>query len=609
MSRQNRIACLLFLLLAPGFLTTVYTRAYNSLHLEMFAFLGWGVLLVWGGVHLIKAKPCHIDNSSFVYAGLLFALPAAVLLVQQTFGLAVPYFGMVAIAFFYLAVSACVFLFGSFVAARSQSSTVLHSLSVETLNTGLKAVTGLAVCSAFVGLAQYLQLPISDTFVSPVSQMGASYGNLRQPNLFALLGVLGLISLIALRRTSRAVDWTAVGIASLVYLVLLFSVVLSTSRTGAVLVGLVSLWGFVETWRARKPQWMALLALPIYLLMRYVAIQMDLEGLLPFFGAHRQGLVSTAVEGDFWRRLIWTKSLALIQAHPIVGVGFGNIGFAMFTETLPVPQASVTEHAHNLFLQIAVELGLPVALVLTLTFAGLIYRSRAVVKTLEGRAIAVFLLAVLTHSLLEYPLWYAYFLLPFVFALGVFAQMGAHAQPGYASSSQSIAEQNKYAPPVDGNSGAFSAAPKMLLPAGVFTVLLAFFGLWDYAKVSPSYELNSNAPLHDRVIASYKSVLFLNLADYSALNMSGISPSAAAVQLRLASRVGHFRFDPQVAGAHAAAAALTGQMQLAKASAYRLWLKDKDAAEKLRLGFLRSGVPRAVELAEFLVKPEFVPWP
>jgi hypothetical protein len=50
-------------------------------------------------------------------------------------------------------------------------------------------------------------------------------------------------------------------------------------------------------------------------------------------------------------------------------------------------------------------------------------------------------------------------------------------------------------------------------------------------------------------------------------------------------------------------------MQLAKASAYRLWLKDKDAAERLRLGFLRSGVPQALELAEFLAKPTFVPWP
>lgn len=591
MSRQNRLASLLFLLLAPGFLTTVYTRAYNSLHLEVFAFLGWGVLVVLAGLGLIKAKGVRIGKSSCLYAGLLFALPAVVILLQQAFGMAVPYFGMVAIAIYYLLVSACIFLLGSFAVAWYQSLPRSSSSGADIVAVVLKAFIGLAVASALVGIAQYLRLPIPVEFVTPVTQIGASYGNLRQPNLFALLGVLGLISLISFCQRGAKPQRPSAAFASMVYLTLLLSIVLSTSRTGALLVGLVSLWGLVETWRAGKPQWMALLALPIYLLLRYVAVQMDLEGFLPFFGAHRQGLVSTAVEGDFWRQTIWTKSLALVQAHPLFGVGFGNIGFAMFTETLPVPQAAVTEHAHNIFLQIAVEMGLPVAAVLTLALVALFFRSRGVLTTFQGRAIAIFLLAVLTHSLLEYPLWHAYFLLPFAFTLGVFAQIGDAA-------------------PLPGNDPKASGLPStMLIPAGIFTTLLALFGLWDYAKVSPSYELNSSIPLHDRVIQSYKSMLFLNLADYSALNLTGISPSSAAVQLRLANRVGHFRFDPQVAGAHAAAAALTGQMQLAKASAYRLWLKDKDAAEKLRLGFLRSGVPQALELAEFLAKPVFVPWP
>ena len=609
MSRQNRLACLLFLLLAPGFLTTVYTRAYNSLHLEIFAFLGWGVLATVGGLKLTKAKHSRINNASAVYAGLLFGLPTVVILLQQAFGIAIPYSGMVAIAIYYLVVSACIFLLGSFAAAWFYSLPTSSSSGHDTLNVAHKAFIALAVASAFVGIAQYFQLPLPAELVSPVSQIGASYGNLRQPNLFALLGVLGLISLISLCRRRGPHQRTSAAFASMVYLALLLSVVLSTSRTGAVLIGLVFLWGLVESWHSGKPQWMALLALPIYLLMRYVAVQMDLEGLLPFFGAHRQGLVSTAVDGDFWRLTIWTKSLALIQAHPLVGVGFGNIGFAMFTETLPVPQAPVTEHAHNIFLQIAVELGLPVAVVLTTVLIAVMVRSRQALKNFQGRSIAVFLLAMLTHSLLEYPLWYAYFLLPFAFALGVFVQMGSSRQSDISSSQQDLADQHNAALPSGNNPNASGLSSKMLLPAGVMTTLLALFGLWDYAKVSPSFELNVSIPLHDRVIQSYKSMLFLNLADYTALNLTGISPSAAAVQLRLANRVGHFRFDPPVAGAHAAAAALTGQMQLAKASAYRLWLKDKDAAEKLRLGFLRSGVPQALELAQFLAKPVFVPWP
>ena len=603
MSRQNRLACLFFLLLAPGFLTTVYTRAYNALHLEVFAFLGWGVLATLGGLSLLKAKQIQISKLSAAYAGFIFVMPAVVILLQQAIGTTVPYFGMVAIAIYYLLVSAGIFLLGSVAAAWFRNLPESSSSGSDLVKGALKTFVGLATASALVGIAQYLQLPISDTLVSPVTQIGASYGNIRQPNLFALLSALGLIALIVLRDSAGRSQWRSSGFTAFLVFSLLCAIVLSTSRTGALLVGVISVWGLLESWRARHLKWLPLLTLPLYLLFRYVAVQLDLEGVLPFFGAHRQGLLDTALEGDYARQIIWIKSWALIEAHPLWGVGFGNIAYAMFTETLPVARASVTEHAHNIFLQLAVEFGMPVAVAWTLALTALIIRSRRTLKTFHGRAIAVFVLTMLIHSLLEYPLWYAYFLLPFAFALGVFAQLGTPAQTVQS------ADQSSPIPTKPDNSENLGLSPIALVFGGILTITLAVFGLWDYAKVSPSFDVNSKVPLHDRVIHSYISVLFLNLADYSALNLIGISPDTAAVQLRLASRVAHFRFDPQVAAAHAAAASLTGQMPLAKASAYRLWLKDKTAAEKLRLALAGSGLPPAMELATFLAEPTFTPWP
>lgn len=603
MSRQNRLACLFFLLLAPGFLTTMYTRAYNALHLETFAFLGWGVLAALGGWKLLRAKHIRISKSSAVFAGLLFVMPAVVILLQQAVGIAVPYFGMVSIAIYYLLVSACIFVLGAFAAAWFDGLPASSNWGQDLANGALKAFVGVAALSALVGVAQYLLLPISDLVVSPISQVGASYGNLRQPNLFSLLCILGLVPLIVLRRLAVPSQRLSDGFAALLFLTLLFGAVLSTSRTGALLVGMIFIWGLVETWRSGKLHWMPLLALPLYFLFRYIAVQLDLEGFLPFYGVQRPGLVDSALTGDHWRQTIWLKSWALIQSHPVWGVGYGNIAFAMFTETLPLPRAAVTEHAHNIFLQLAVELGLPAAAIWTLALAALVVRSVQALKTFEGRALAMFLLAILVHSLLEYPLWYAYFLLPFGFALGVFAQIGETARKKKNDDLHNIESAQSE------NLNASALNPKTLLFGGVLTVVLGLFGLWDYAKVSPSYELNSTAPLHDRIIHSYKSVLFLNLADYAALNLTGVSPAAAAVQLRLANRVAHFRFDAQIAATHAAAAALAGQMNLAKASAYRLWLMDKKAAERLRLALAGSSLPQAVELSAFLAIPTFVPWP
>jgi O-antigen ligase len=609
MCRQNRLACLLFLLLAPGFLTTCYTRAYNALHLEMFAFLGWGVLAAVGAFRVSKTANLRLDRPAAAYAGLLFGLPALVFLAQQAFGMTVPYFGMVAIALYYLLVGACTCLLGGFAAAWFRGLPLASGSGSELVNAALKAFIGVAVASALVGIAQYLQLPLPAFFVSPLTQIGASYGNLRQPNLFALMGVLGLIALIVLRSKSGRFQWRSDGFATLLFLTLVIGIVLSTSRAGALLVGTISVWGLVESWRAGKPRWMMLLALPSYLLFRYFAVQIDLQGLLPFYGTSRPGLISSAIEGDYWRQIIWTKSLALIQAHPVWGVGFGNIAYAMFTETLPVPHPPVTEHAHNLFLQIAVELGTPLAAAWAFILAVLIVRSRHALKTFEGRGLGFFLLTVMIHSLLEYPLWYAYFLLPCAFALGVFTQTGALARAEMRAPPNSLLNGSHGVDRASAVPNKTASLARAVGIGGVLTVVLALFGLWDYSKVSPSYELNSSVPLPDRVIQSYKSVLFLNLADYSALNLTGVSPAAAAVQLRLANRVAHFRFDPQVAATHAAAAALTGQMALAKASAYRLWLKDKDAADRLRLALANSGLPQALELSAFLAKPTFVPWP
>ena len=191
MSRQNRLACLLFLLLAPGFLSTYYTRAYNALHLEIFAFLGWGVLALIGAVILPKISMLRLAKKAALHAGMVFLLPAIVLLAQQVMGMAVPYLGMVASALYYLLVGACICLLGGLTAAWFRSLTITAGAGIDLVDAALKAVVGIAIASALVGIAQYLQLPISEFFMSGMNQIGVSYGNLRQPNLFALLGVLG----------------------------------------------------------------------------------------------------------------------------------------------------------------------------------------------------------------------------------------------------------------------------------------------------------------------------------------------------------------------------------------------------------------------------------
>ena len=68
----------------------------------------------------------------------------------------------------------------------------------------------------------------------------------------------------------------------------------------------------------------------------------------------------TTVRGWAGRQEIWSRALAIIHDFPLTGIGMGNFGLVADT-FYPFLYAAPgqTPHAHNLFLQIAVDLGIP----------------------------------------------------------------------------------------------------------------------------------------------------------------------------------------------------------------------------------------------------------
>jgi O-antigen ligase len=115
----------------------------------------------------------------------------------------------------------------------------------------------------------------------------------------------------------------------------------------------------------------------------------------------------------------WVKLWEALSLRPWSGYGWMQTSFAQFS---PDPYAMVSDgtirHAHNLVMDLGVELGIPLGLavctVLALWAIGAVRR----VRQLQQLWMLLFVVALGVHAMLEFPLHYAYFLLPLGLMLG-----------------------------------------------------------------------------------------------------------------------------------------------------------------------------------------------
>ena len=127
--------------------------------------------------------------------------------------------------------------------------------------------------------------------------------------------------------------------------------------------------------------------------------------------------------GGSIRLYLWHEALLMFLQFPLLGVGFGQFAWHHF-QLLPLLQASnisgLYNNAHNLVFQLAAEAGIAGLLALFVSVGNLVLRPPPCAPSAAhwwGYA-ALGVLAI--HSLLEYPLWYTYFLAVAAILLGAF---------------------------------------------------------------------------------------------------------------------------------------------------------------------------------------------
>ncbi|MEK8030955.1 Wzy polymerase domain-containing protein [Ideonella sp. DXS29W] len=472
---------------------------------QLLAAFGWGAVLLWW-----RAEPPRITEA------LGLPLSGGVLVVALACAAGVWGMGLPPS----MAVSALAFLgIASLLVLHGHAADSRHSADAGQALASALLVAGLA--SALIAMIQVFAPSLADGEVIAKSGLpGRAVGNLRQPNHLSSLLLWGLIGWVPAAQRGRFFGWrldrpVAMAMAGL----LLWAVVLTASRTGLVGVVLLALWGLVDR---RLAGWVrgTLLAAPV----AYLLVGLAMSGWAHTTGQTFGGEARLA-EGDVSasRFGIWANTLTLIRQQPWTGVGFGEFNFAWTLTPFPGRPVAFFDHTHNLPLQLWVELGIPfgtlvLALLLwALAQAGL--RSWRVVgdEGAASRAAFMMVLMIGVHSLFEYPLWYAYFLLPTAWAWG-------YALRAEEADRASLSRRRRGTLPVHSS----RLGPHHLLRvAGALMIVGSLYALYDYWKVVVIYAPSADAgPLPERIEHGQTSVFYAHHADYAAATTAE-PPSAA----------------------------------------------------------------------------------
>jgi hypothetical protein len=365
---------------------------------------------------------------------------------------------------------------------------------------------------------------------------GRIYGNLRQPNHYATAVALGFAGLAGLAPRLRV---RSVWVFSAM---LAWALVVSGSRTGTVHVVVVALLVALAVpgaWRSRH--WQPLLAAPLLYAGWWFALhEADHFGWISYLDAVTRQLDQPVNA----RAIIWRNAWQVFQMHPISGWGWGQIGWGLEQTTLagrlhPLPLDNI-DNAHDLILQLLAETG--VAGTLPVLAAALVWLWQVLQPWRAGLAGAARRIALLPglmaasfiglHSLVEYPLWYVYFLLAFAFVLG-------WAEGAAAPAQQAAARRHQ---PLRGPWRTVGMA------AGVLALLFTIKAGVDYARTAEVYSSDAQENLAARTTAMRDDWFFLPLAQFTEAAAVLPEPDANRSQLladlALLDRSSHAWGDP-----------------------------------------------------------------
>lgn len=238
------------------------------------------------------------------------------------------------------------------------------------------------------------------------------YANLGQPNQLASLLVIGFLSAFYLFANKELERTTFLAIV----MVLAWAFAAAQSRAALLSLVFLGMWLY---WRLplSDPKAKFVRRNAFYGLVGFVSLWFLWPIFYDFWSVG--GGAGGRVVGDRSRVLIWQQMIEAVLRAPLTGWGWGQVSFAQLEVIDKYPNVTNIESSHNLFLDLLVWNGVPLGLLMIFMLSAWIWRRAYRCQIMDSWFALALIGTVMVHAMLEFPLNYAYFLLPVGICAGV----------------------------------------------------------------------------------------------------------------------------------------------------------------------------------------------
>ncbi|MGM3275476.1 Wzy polymerase domain-containing protein [Ralstonia sp. 24A2] len=404
-----------------------------------------------------------------------------------------------------------------------------------------------AVATAGIETMQLLRLSGWSNYISTVTEgpNRRMWGNLNQPNHIGSYLAFGIAACLFLAQRYRR----AAVLLMLLVVPLLWGMALTVSRTSWLLIIAI---GVLAGAAVDAPQrggraWLRRLAPLLLLMVAYQVCNWAMDyGNVRWSWSLPGSLSDRVQQGIGFRPFLWNHAWHMFLAHPWLGAGWGDYAWNQYVQTDVLGHVEMATNAHNIVLDLLAKIGVVGLLVVAIPFLGLIRLIWRQVKRAEGAFLWTIIAVMGIHSMLEFPLHYLYFLLPFAFALG-YLDMRVLRFP----------------------SGSMAWLLMALISTGVVVLLPA---LWsDYRRVEQLYYSTNSTTAQTEHYRANPSILLTPYATLAIAINANVTAEMAPLQAALEQQATQFYPGAGPVQLYALALALQGKNDEAVVQVRRLY--------------------------------------